>query len=163
MSLALLLVLGASLHAAPLHFDRVDVLSEDPGLWLNHDLPFASVYWPRTGYRLLEQVKPVWRIRAVQGLHVGVSLSSQSLVYEHPLGVGWGLSQGLSWSVGVQTALGLPRGALAGLAWRRGPFRVGLGVSLLSSATWARPEWTYWWVLPTLGLGVGAAAAPHRD
>ena len=159
MSVALLLVLGASLHAAPLRFDRVDVLSEDPGLWLNHDLPLASVYWPRTGYRLLEQVKPVWRIAAVEGLHVGVSLRSQSLVYERSLGLG----HGLFWTVGLQTSLLLPRGALAGLAWRRGRFRVGVGVSLLSAASWRRPDWTDGWLLPTLGLGVGPQQAPPRD
>lgn len=157
MSLALLL-LGASLGAAPLHFDRVDVLSEDPGLWLNYDLPLARVYLPRTGYRLLEQVKPVWRIAAVEGLHVGVSLRSQSLVYERSLGVG----HGLFWTAGVQTALLLPRGALGGLAWRRGYFRVGVGVSLLSRATWALPEWKRWQLLPTLGLGVGPGGEPPR-
>ncbi len=159
MSVALSLLLGAGLGASPLSFDRVDVVSEDPGLWLNYDVPYAHVYWPRTGYRFLEQVKPVWRIRALEGLHLGVSLRSQSLVYERSLGVG----HGLYWTAGVQTALLLPRGALGGLAWRRGHFRLGVGVSLLSSATWARPEWTHWQLLPTLGLGVGPEAEPPQD
>jgi hypothetical protein len=156
---ALLLGVGVSLGAAPLSFDRVDLISEDPGLWLNYDVPLADVYWPRTGYRFLEQVKPVWHIAAVEGLYVGASLRSQSLVYEGSLGLG----HGLYWTAGLQTALLLPRGALAGLAWRGGPFRIGVGVSLLTAATWSRPDWSHGWLLPTLGFGVGPAQVPPRD
>lgn len=144
-------LLAAALAASPIAFDRVDIVSEDPGLWLNYDVPAARAYPISTGVRLLKQVKPVVRIVPVEGLYAGVSLQSQSVTYEGKL-----LPQyGLTWSAGVQTRLLLPTGAFGGVAWRVWRMRFGLGVSAISAASWARPDWTNWKVLPTVGIGIG--------
>ena len=141
------LLLSAAL-AAPVRFERVDLISEDPGFWVNYDAPrFSSS--PRVAVlRFLFQVKPVFAM-PIDGLKVGISLSSQSVVYERPL------ARSFHWNLGLQTSLLLPRGFTAGVAWWGGPVRVGLGVSAVSSATWKRPDWTVWEAIPTVGLGVG--------
>lgn len=145
------IVLAASFWSG-FGFDRVDVVAEDPGTWMNYDLPMGTSYPPSLAIRFLSQVKPVWTT-PVEGLTIGTSLASQSVVYEQPL---W-KQAGLYWSAGLQTQLLMPRGALAGLAWRRGHFRIGAGVSAVSGSSWARPDWTTWSFLPTLGFGIGRA------
>lgn len=149
MSLIPSLVLAAGLQA-PIAVERVDIVSEDPGTWVNYELPMAGVSPITAGVRFLEQVKVVWTT-PVPGLAVGTSYASQSVVYERLLLP----RQGISWDVGLQTKLLLPRGVFGGLAWRWWRLRLGLGVSLTSSASWAHLDWTHWMVVPTLGLGVG--------
>ncbi len=145
------MLLAAALAAMPVDFDRVDVISEDPGLWLNYDLPSARAYPLAPTLRFVEQVKPVLKIVPVEGLYAGISMQSQSISYERAF-----LPQyGLAWSAGVQTRLLLPTGVFGGLAWRVWRMRFGLGVSAFSSASWVRPDWTSWRVLPTLGVGIG--------
>jgi hypothetical protein len=148
--LALVAVAVLAAQPAPVRLERVDVLSEDSGLWLHQEAPRLLVDPLTPAVRFLTQVKLVWST-PVRGLDFGVSLSSQSLVYEHPLVP----EANLSLSVGVQTRLLLPHGALVGLAWRAGPVRLGLGLSVFSEASWSRVDYRYWTVLPTLGLGFG--------
>lgn len=149
------LLAGAAL-AGSVGFERVDVLSEDPGLWLRDSTPWApAVSTTGSAVRFATQVKVVWFL-PVEGLTVGTSVQSQSLHLERPV---W---RSVSVGGGVQTALGLPRGALAGVAVRHGKLRVGLSLNALSGATWARPEWTSWRVLPGVGVGVGRARAERE-
>ncbi|WP_257455454.1 hypothetical protein [Archangium lipolyticum] len=160
MPLTLSLVTAALTLAAPVRLDRVDVLSEDAGTFLHYDLPQAAAYAPITGARFVEQVKVVFTV-PVGGLYAGVSIASQSLSYEGPL---WRSQdgRGLFWTASVHTRLLMPYGAHAGVAWRYGILRVGVGASASSEATWARPEWTEWRVLPTLALGFGPNIAPGQ-
>jgi hypothetical protein len=142
-----LLLALATAHAEPFRLDRVDVLSEDPGTFLGEGpgLPrTASV----TGIRFVSQVKPVIATPA-EGLLVGISLATQSVYYERPIWKGIGLT------TGVQTRMLLPRGALLGGHVRAGRLRLGVSANLLSGATWARPDWTTWRVLPGVGIGIG--------
>lgn len=142
--------------AAPVEFDRVDLISEDPGTFVNYELWGAPTYPTKAAIRFVTQVKPVVSIPRVPGLTVGVSLSSQSVVYERPFG-----PEGLHWTAGIQTALLMPRGALGGLAYRTGRWRFGVSASALSGSTWARPSYGQWTVLPTVGIGVGGK--PESD
>src|SRR5262245_42903054 len=125
--LALVTALVLAAEPSGVSWQRVDVLSEDPGLWLPQEVERLSVDPLTPIVRFLTQVKFVWST-PVRGLDFGVSIGSQSLVYEYPV-----LPElNLSLSVGLQTRLLLPRGALLGLAWRAGPLRVGLGLSVFS-------------------------------
>ena len=146
------LLLGAALAASPVRLDRVDLLSEDPGTFLNYELVGAGTYPTKPVVRFVTQVKPVLEAPAWEGWTLGISLTSQSVVYERPLSV-----EDLYWTAGVQSALFLPRGALLGVAYRPGRWRIGLSCSAFSAATWARPAgYGQWTVLPALGIGVGA-------
>ncbi|MFH1467785.1 MAG: hypothetical protein ABIO70_25590 [Pseudomonadota bacterium] len=149
--LPLLLLLAApAAHAQKIRFQRVDLISEAPGWWLNYDLPMADVNLQTTAIRWVEQLNVVLDM-PLEGLSTGISIGAQTLWYERPL-----LADGdLSWGLGVQTRLLLPSGLNADLSWRWRRLRVGAGVSLASSATWARPDWTAWDAVPTLGIGVG--------
>ena len=138
---------GDPLHASPLQ--RIDLLSEDPGTWLNDELPSVLAGPARPGLRLLEQVKFVWRT-PVPRLTIGTSLTSQSVAYDRPL---FGL-ENLTVGLCLYTRLLLPRGVYADLAWHRGPLRLAVGLSALSNASWARPQWDWWRFLPTVGIGV---------
>jgi hypothetical protein len=145
------LLLGAALAASPVKLDRVDLLSEDTGTFLNYELGAAGTYPTKTAVRFVTQVKPVLEVPAWEGWTLGISLSSQSVVYEKPLSV-----RNLYWTGGIQSALFLPRGALVGVAYRPGRWRFGLSCSAVSGATWARPAgYGQWTVLPSLGIGVG--------
>ncbi len=154
MPLVATALLVASLQGQ-IRFDRVDLVSEDPGTWVNYDLPLAPVYALPAGIRFVEQIKPVFTL-PWEGWYVGASLASQSVAYERSLLP----SANLFWSAGLHTRLLLPRGVHGGLAWRWGVMRLALGVSVTSEATWARPSWRQWSVLPTVGIGVGVPAAP---
>lgn len=160
MPLTLSLVAASLTLAAPVRLDRVDVLSEDSGTFLHYDVPMAHAYPPMTGVRFLEQVKVVLAL-PVSGLYAGASIASQSLSYEGPL---WRSQdgRGLFWTASVHTRLLMPYGAHAGVAWRFGFLRLGVGASASSEATWARPAWTEWKVLPTLALGFGPNVAPGQ-
>lgn len=141
-------MLWMSVALAGFGFDRIDVLSEDPGTFLSAEVPKLSSSTTIAGIRFVEQVKPVFTT-PLEGLLVGLSLSTQSVYYEQPLTPGLGLTGG------VQTRLGLPRGLLLGGYGRVGRLRVGLSANLLSGATWTRPDYTTWRVLPGVGIGVG--------
>ena len=104
---SLALVLSAALAAARSSSTAWTCCCEDPGLWLDFDVPPRERVLAAHGLRFVEQVKPVCAVRAVQGLQ-------------------WG--------------------------WACSPARLG-----------PAPSGRYWWLLPTLGLGVGAAAAPGGD
>ena len=154
-----LVAASLSLAAAPVRFDRVDVLSEDAGTFLNYDLPLSSAYYSsQVGVRFLEQVKAVITL-PVSGLYAGASYASQSLAYEGMLWRSWE-GRGLVWTAGLHTRLLLPYGAHLGVAWRFGYVRVGAGASVSTAATWTRPEWNQWRVLPVLVLGFGPNVAP---
>ena len=155
--IAALTLVAATTHAQTgFGFDRVDIVSEDPGIWLHYDAPMLGMNAATSAVRLLEQVKPVWTL-PVKGLYLGTSISSQSLVYEHALLP----KQGLFVTGGLQTRLLMPRGALAGVAWRFGRFRLGVSLSALSTSSWARPNWSTWSFLPTFGFGVGSVYRPE--
>jgi hypothetical protein len=154
-ALIALALLGGALELDPdggFGFDRVDILSEDPGTWLHYDLPYAGTYPTAPAIRFIAQVKPVWRT-PVRGLYVGTSLASQSAVLERPVFLTD--CHGLYWSAGLQTRLLLPAGLMGGVAWRYGPLRVGAGLSLVSTASWRHRNWTQWSALPTVGIGIG--------
>lgn len=133
-------------------FDRLDLLSEDTGAWLNHELPRLGVTARAGSLRFLTQLKPVFTL-PYRGLYAGLSISSQSLVYEHPLKREWGLYA----TGGLQTRLLFPRGVLAGVAWRHGYLRLGLSLSAFTGGSWAAPGDFTWTFLPSLGIGVGPA------
>lgn len=145
-------------EARPLGFDRIDLLSEDPGTFLDEHVARFGPSPTVTGIRYLEQVKVVVRL-PVERVLLGVSAATQSLYVEQPIVGPVGMT------IGVQTRLGLPRGGLVGAHARLGPLRLGLGANLLSAATWARPAWDTWRVLPGVGVGVGPqrSAAPSAD
>ncbi|MBM7117933.1 hypothetical protein [Archangium primigenium] len=157
MPLMLSVVAASVTLAAPVRFDRVDLLSEDAGTFLHYDMPLAGAYTPEVALSFLQQVKVVAALPV--GLYAGVSYASQSLSYE---GMLWRSQEGrgLVWTTSLHTRLLLPYGAHAGLAWRVGPLRVGGGASLSTAATWARPDWKQWRVLPVLAVGIGANVAP---
>lgn len=158
MPLTVMLALAATM-TGQVQFERVDVISEDPGLWLSTEVPRLIADPLTPTLRFLEQVKPVWRT-PVKGLSFGISVGSQSLVYEYPILRSLHPileSARLSVSVGLQTRLLLPRGALAGLSWWMGPVRIGAGVSVFSEASWSDINYLTWTVIPTVGLGFGFA------
>jgi hypothetical protein len=142
----------------PVRFDRVDLIAEDPALWVNDDLTRLS-HVPRLGaLRYLGQVKVVVEL-PMEGVYFGSSLSSQSIGAERLI-----VSKiPIYGYAGVQTGLFLPRGILGGLAYREGPLRIGIGFSALSSATWRRPDWSVWSWLPSLGIGLGRAHPVHEE
>ncbi|MFE8600738.1 hypothetical protein KYC5002_34810 [Archangium violaceum] len=160
MPLTLSLVAAGLTLAAPVRLDRVDVLSEDSGTFLHYEVPMAPAYPAMTALRFVTQVKVVLAL-PVSGLYAGASIASQSLSYEGPL---WRSEdgRGLFWTASVHTRLLMPYGAHAGVAWRFGSMRLGLGASASSEASWARPAWTEWKVLPTLALGFGPNVAPGQ-
>ncbi len=143
--------------------DRVDVLSEDPGFWLADEAPRMSYATPTSAIRFVEQIKLAWFL-PVDGLTVGTSLASQSVVYERrALILRRGkLTTGLLVSGGVQAKAGLPRGLMGGVALRHGRVRIGLSVNAVSSASWSRPDWSVWRALPGAGIGIGRVWAPDR-
>lgn len=130
-------------------FDRVDLLSEEIGSFLNYDVLELPLYPIKPTIRFVEQVKVVFRL-PWKGLYAGASIESQSLTYELPVG-----PKGLFLTGGVVTRLLFPRGAIAGAAYRAGIFRFGLSVSAFSSGSWSSPGSFQWTVFPSLGFGVG--------
>ena len=83
---------------------------------------------------------------------VGLSLASQSLVVERPIVGRFGLSGGVS------ARAFLPRGAMLGAYGRFGRVRLGLSANVLAAATWSRPVYDSWRVVPGVGVGVGRRA-----
>ena len=147
---------AAALAAAPVGLDRVDLLAEAPGLWVSQELPRLALTPRVAGVRWLTQVQPVlWT--PVRGLQVGVSAQAQSLLLERPVLP----YAGVHATAGLVTRAGLPSGLLLGAAWRPGKVRLGLSAVLLSGATWARPHWRSWRLLPGVGLGLGRDPRPR--
>ena len=142
----------------PIRFDRVDLIAEDPSLWVNDDLARLS-HVPRLGaVRYVSQVKVVFELPG-DGVYFGSSLSSQSIVGERLI-----VSKlPIYGYAGMQAGLFLPRGFVGGLAYREGPLRIGIGFSALSSATWRRPDWSVWSWLPAVGIGFGRAHPIHEE
>lgn len=141
---------GTALPQGRWAWDRVDLLSEDPGYWFNYELPAATAYPTRALIRLVEQVKVVFDT-PVTGLSVGASLQSQSIWYEQPLLRMPSVTVG----GGLFSSLLLPRGVVVDAAWRRGPLRLAVGISADSQASWAHLDYSYWMVMPTFGVGIG--------
>ncbi len=157
-----LTLLGGALELdedASFGFERVDILSEDPGTWLHYDLPYAGVFPTSPAMRFLTQIKVVWRT-PLRGLYVGTSVRSISAVLEVPLFTTD--RHGLHLTAGAQSRLLLPSGVMTGLAWRWGPLRLGAGLSVLSAASWSNRRWTQWSFLPTVGIGVGRRYSMNR-
>jgi len=130
-------------------FDRVDLISEEIGSFLNYDMLELPLYPTKPAMRFVEQVKVVFRL-PWQGLYAGASIESQSLTYEHPVG-----PKGLFLTGGVVTRLLFPRGVIAGAAYRLGMLRFGLSVSALTCGIWSAPGSFQLTVFPSLGLGIG--------
>lgn len=137
------------------HLERIDLVSEDPGSWLVDEVPRVGVAPRATAMRWLEQVKVSGAIPRAS-LVIGASLASQSVAVRRPLTH----RAPVYGQVGVTSALGLPRGVLAGAEVWRGPVRLGLGLHLVSRATWDRPVWDSWRVLPGVGIGIGRSPSP---
>lgn len=150
---ALALALAADPAAAPPEwspgFDRVDLISEDVGTFLNYDVLETTLYPLKPAMRFAEQVKVVFRLPWT-GFSAGASIASQSLTYEFPIG-----PKGLFLTGGLVTRLLFPRGVIAGAAYRVGRFRFGFSLSAFSSGSWSAPGSFQWTVLPSLGVGVG--------
>lgn len=145
--------------AAPVRFDRVDLVSETTASWQHDELPRLGQTPRVVAMRWAEQVQPVIAVPLgvdAGALQLGASLRAQSIRYERA-------AFRPSWSVnaGVQLGAGLPNGALAGLSWRHGALRVGGSLAAVSAASWARPVWDTWRWLPAVGIGVGPAI-PER-
>lgn len=131
-------------------FDRVDLIAEDTGTWINYELPVIGASTTTSAVRFVEQVKVSVSL-PVEGLYAGASIQSQSVSYEWLLAPRWGL--GLN--AGLHTKLLLPRGLFLTGVWRVWRTRVAFGVSVTSATSWARPDWSSWVVLPTVGFGLG--------
>jgi hypothetical protein len=148
-------MLVAAALAGPVRFERVEILAENPATWVNYELPMAASNTTTSAVRLLEQTKVVWATKK-EGLRIGTSLRSQSVQWE---GNFWA-EKSLVWSAGAQTRFGLPNGAFGSLGWRWRRLRLSAGVSVLSGATWARPAWDSWRVLPVVSVGFGRSYRP---
>jgi hypothetical protein len=135
---------------APVRLERVDLIAEDPGLWINDDIPALFKAPLDPALRFVGQMKVVWGL-PVEGLTIGTSLQSQSRHYERTI---FGF-QSITAGAGLQTSLLLPRGLWVDAAWHRGPMRLALGLSVLSGASWTHLHWDQWRFLPTVGIGIG--------
>ncbi len=150
------LTLLATAWALPVSFERVDLVAEAPGTWLADEVGMIGVYPTGPALRFVSQISAVWSL-PVEGLTVQTSLTSQNLDYEGRL-----FDCGdfrFAWHWGLQTRLLLPTGWMFGLAAQWKVVRFGLGLSVISGASWDHPSWNHWRVLPTLGLGVGRSIA----
>lgn len=146
-----MIALATAALAAEPTVDRVDLLSEHGAPWLAYEAPRFAVASDVVLLRWIEQVSPVV---ALGDARLSVSLSAQTIGFETPT---WPVSA----TGGVVTRAGLPVGALAGAAVRPGKVRLGLSLAVLSSATWVRPRWTTWTVLPGVGVGLGRDGRPR--
>jgi hypothetical protein len=139
--------------AAPVRFDRVDLLSETPGTWLVYEAPRIEAAPGTVALRWAAQVAPVVSIGRAE---ISASFAGQSLGVAIPLD----RARPATLDVAIVGRALLPIGARAGLAWRAGRTRLGLSVVALSDATWTRADWSSWTVLPAVGVGVGRYRAP---
>jgi hypothetical protein len=136
-------------------FERVDLVAELPGTFVNDDLPELAVDPVTIAVRFVEQVQVVFRV-PVAGLTVGASLAAQCVYYAVPIpGV-----RGLELQLGLQSRLLLPVGFSASVGWRIWRVRVGLGVVAATTASWDNLNYDHPYVLPTLALGIGQLFEP---
>ena len=149
-----LVLLLSGVMASDFNFERIDIIAEDPGTWINYEVGSLPGYPTKGLVRWLTQIKPVVQT-PVANLYIGLSLRSQSITYEVPIHEKLPLTA----SISLQTQLLLPKGANAGFAWKRGHWRLATGISTVSEASWKRPAYASWVVLPTIGFGFG----PLRD
>ena len=142
-----------------LTFDRVDLLAEAPGTWLPYEAPRLATAPEVAAIRWLGQVTPVVAAGRDGGvaLEVGASLSAQSIGLRAPLFPDLGLCA----DAALVTRAFLPAGARIGASIRPGPIRIGLSLVALSRATWVRPDYGDWTLMPALGLGVGRDLRPR--
>lgn len=161
MSLVFALIGSSTLASAPVHFDRIDLFNEQVSSFVNYDVPSAPAYPPGTALRLVEQLN-VSLTLPVRGLYVNASLRSQGISYEDKMIYSDDSGRGFYWVFGLSTRLLMPHAVNFGIAWRFSAVRVSLGVQAESGATWARPNWNQWQVLPTLGLGFGPNIGVRR-
>jgi hypothetical protein len=138
--------------AAEVRLDRVDLLSE-AAPWVRQDAPRLGAAPGITTARWFAQVTPV---ASVGPAVVGVSLGWQWVGLRAPL-----VPERVIWADAAIVARGmLPVGGRVGVAWRPGRVRLGVSLAALSGATWVRPSWRSWSVVPTLGLGIGRDLRP---
>lgn len=154
MSVSALLV--ATALSASFGLERVDLLSEDTGTFFHYDAPMVTVYPAIPAVRFVEQVKVVFGT-PLKGVTAGLSIASQSVMWETPLFESDGP---FSFGVGLHTKLLFPRGFFADVSWRVGRFRLAIALAAASSGSWARPQWRTWNVLPSIGVGIGAPRTP---
>jgi hypothetical protein len=154
VSLVFALIGSSLLASAPVQFDRIDVFNEVVPSFVNYDVPSAPAYPLGTAMRLVEQLSVSFTL-PVTGLYVNASLRSQGITYEDKMNYSDNSGRGFYWVFGLSTRMLLPHAVNIGVAWRFSVVRVSIGVQAESGATWARPNWDQWQVLPTLGLGFG--------
>lgn len=143
-----LLLGGAPSHAGRTPLARVELLADDTGDFFNYELPLIGARPGVVGLSWLAQVQPVWNT-GVDGLSVGTSLRVQTVQYARAIG-----ATDLGWLAGVQTRLGLPMGTLGTVTWTRRRLYLGAGLSVVSEASWARPQWKSWRPMPTLCVAI---------
>lgn len=144
---------AAVAQAADVRFDRVDLLSESPGTWLTQEAPRLTAIPGTVAVRWVEQVAPVVQIGVVE---VSASVAGQSVgiaVPLDPVRPAW-------FDAGVVARGLLPVGGRVGVAWGAGPVRLGLSAVALADATWVRPDYAHWSLVPAVGVGVGRYRAP---
>lgn len=130
--------------------ERIDLFSDEAmDFWLD-DAPRLGVGPRATAVRWLEQVSVVTAFRRAS-LVVSLSVQRQSVRVRRPLSNRFPFYA----SGGLITHLGLPAGAAGGVEYWAGPVRIGVALRAESSASWARPTWNHWRVLPGIGVGVG--------
>ena len=130
--------------------ERIDVFSDEAlDFWLD-DVPRLGVGPRATAVRWIEQIGVVTAFRRAS-LVVSLSIDRQSVRLRRPVSNRYPLYA----SGGLITHLGLPAGAAVGMEHWVGPVRIGFALRAESSASWARPKWNHWRVLPGIGVGVG--------
>lgn len=158
--LLLPLLLAAPAQAAKFRLERVELLADDTGAWLNYDLPMLGAHPLMVGFRLVEQTQLVWAL-PIENLKVGTGLESITVSYERSMSVD--LAGGdLGWYGGLTTRLLMPRGVNAGVDWTKKRLRLAAGASMTSASTWARPGWGVWSPMPVLSVGLVTGKAEKR-
>ena len=142
-------LLAASSHAAPrVVLDRIDLISEAAPDWQRHDLRRLGTYPEAGTVRWLAQITAAG---AAGPATFGLSLQNQWI------GLRGALTPDKSMhveAVAITTAF-LPTGGRAGLSARIGPVRIGVSLVASSGATWVRPRYGSWSVVPAFGFGIG--------
>ena len=148
-------LLSVALAEPVVQLERVDLFSEQAtGFWID-DVPRLGVGPRVTGLRWAEQVSVAVDFPRASVV-LETSLARQSLRLRRPLSHRFPVYV----SGAVITHLGLPAGAGGGAEVWLGPLRLGGGLYGESRASWARPTWDHWRLLP--GIGVGLGRSPMR-
>jgi hypothetical protein len=158
--LLLTTLLALPAQGAKFRLERVELLADDTGAWLNYDLPMLGAHPLMVGFRLVEQTQLVWAL-PIENLKVGTGLESITVSYERSMSVD--LAGGdLGWYGGLTTRLLMPRGATAGVDWTKKRLRLAAGASMTSASTWARPGWGVWSPMPVLSVGLVTGKAEDK-